>query len=555
MLTRKFPPCGFSSSSSGLRFSIVAFFFFVLSALVILPNSFAAQLRIAWDPNTEGDLAGYKVFCGTAPRNYGTPIKVGNVTSHTVTGLMAGQIYYLAVRAYDSSGNESGFSNEASGAAVEPNEPNQSLSFRVQTNPPGISFVVDGTTYSSAQTFNWAAGSSHDLSVVSPQGGSGGTRYVFAKWSDGGAQSHKITTPAANATYTANFTTQYSLTTGVRPTGAGTVTPSGTSWYNSGQNVSLRAIANSSYKFSGWSGSLSGSSSSASIVMNAAKNLTANLSPLSRPNSRKKILDFDQDGKTDLTIWRPNGDWCVRPSSGEASWVANWGQAGDIPVPGDYDGDGETDLAVYRPSTGFWHRALSSGGTIVSQWGGPSFVPVPGDYDGDGKTDVAVYQPSDGSWHRALSSGGTIVSGWGGPSFVPVPGDYDGDGKTDVAVYQPTDGAWYLALSSGGTIVTQWGGPDFVPVPGDYDGDGKTDVAVYQPADGTWHRVLSSGGTIVSQWGGPDFVPVPGDYDGDGRADVAVYQPADGTWYLAPSSGGTITAAQGGSIRDLPLTF
>ena len=30
----------------------------------------------------------------------------------------------------------------------------------------------------------------------------------------------------------------------------------------------------------------------------------------------------------------------------------------------------------------------------------------------------------------------------------PVPGDYDGDGKADLAVYRRTDGAWYLRMSS-----------------------------------------------------------------------------------------------------------
>src|SRR5947207_2063567 len=31
----------------------------------------------------------------------------------------------------------------------------------VQTNPTGLSFSVDGTTYISAQTFSWTPGSSH----------------------------------------------------------------------------------------------------------------------------------------------------------------------------------------------------------------------------------------------------------------------------------------------------------------------------------------------------------------------------------------------------------
>jgi hypothetical protein len=73
------------------------------------------SISLAWDANTESDLGGYKVYYGTASRTYGTPIDVGNVTSHKAEGLTIGQTYYFAVTAYDTSNNESDYSNEASG--------------------------------------------------------------------------------------------------------------------------------------------------------------------------------------------------------------------------------------------------------------------------------------------------------------------------------------------------------------------------------------------------------------------------------------------------------
>ena len=72
----------------------------------------AASVSLMWDPNTEGDLAGYKVHVGTASRTYSESIDVGHVTSFTVSNLADGQTYFFAVTAYDVMANESSFSSE-----------------------------------------------------------------------------------------------------------------------------------------------------------------------------------------------------------------------------------------------------------------------------------------------------------------------------------------------------------------------------------------------------------------------------------------------------------
>ena len=76
--------------------------------------SFGSVHRIAWDANTEPDVAGYKVYVGRSSTVYdqlGSPINVGNVTSYDLT-FPTGGAWYVAVTAYDSSGNESGPSTE-----------------------------------------------------------------------------------------------------------------------------------------------------------------------------------------------------------------------------------------------------------------------------------------------------------------------------------------------------------------------------------------------------------------------------------------------------------
>ena len=91
----------------------------ILSASLLLFALFPARLAataltLAWDLNTEADLAGYKVYYGTRSRDYDSIIDVGNVTQDTIKGLAPETRYYLALTAYDFSGNESDLSAEAS---------------------------------------------------------------------------------------------------------------------------------------------------------------------------------------------------------------------------------------------------------------------------------------------------------------------------------------------------------------------------------------------------------------------------------------------------------
>ena len=142
----------------------------------------------------------------------------------------------------------------------------------VQTNPAGLTFSVDGTSYSCTQTFSWTLGSSHTIGTTSPQNGASGVRYVWSRWSDNGTISHTVA-PTVNKTYTATFTTQYYLTMAHGTWGS--VSPT-SGWKNNGATVSISATPTNNtqvnYSFSGWTGtgtgSYSGTNNPASITMN-----------------------------------------------------------------------------------------------------------------------------------------------------------------------------------------------------------------------------------------------------------------------------------------------
>ena len=120
----------------------------------------------------------------------------------------------------------------------------------------------------------------------------------------------------------------------------------------------------------------------------------------------------------------------------------------------DFDGDGKTDLSVYRPSDGNWYLDRSAQGFTGLHFGDSTDIPTPGDFDGDGKTDLAVWRPSTGVWYRINSSDGTFFysSPFGPTGALPQVADFDGDGRDDLAMFIPFQETWVWQNSSNGTI-------------------------------------------------------------------------------------------------------
>jgi hypothetical protein len=150
----------------------------------------------------------------------------------------------------------------------------------ITTNPPGLQVIVDGTTVTTPQTYDWALNSTHTLSVGNDvqtlTGDIAGTTtsttfyYTYGRWNDNGAQTHTITIlpgnneaafPAASpavTVYLASFIELVPYANTIYPAGAGTTAPSpapqsypGSAlvFYTARQPVTLTATANAGQNF------------------------------------------------------------------------------------------------------------------------------------------------------------------------------------------------------------------------------------------------------------------------------------------------------------------
>jgi hypothetical protein len=267
-------------------------------------------------------------------------------------------------------------------------------------------------------------------------------------------------------------------------------------------------------------------------------------------------VDFDGDGKTDISIYRPSvGEWWYSRSSDGIVPALQFGNSSDKPMPADYTGDGKDDIAVWRTTTGEWYILRSEDNSYLSfTFGQAGDKPIVGDFDGDNKADPGVFRPSTREWFILKSTGGVTITTFGLTDDVPVVADYDGDGKSDIAVYRRTNfvSQWWVRRSSdAGIYAVSFGDAASSPVPGDYTGDGKADIAVYSGL--TWYTLRSEDGSFYTvPFGRSGDYPVQGDYDGDGKFDPAVFRPSGSTWFVNRSTAGVLIA-NFGTTGDIPL--
>jgi uncharacterized repeat protein (TIGR02543 family) len=131
------------------------------------------------------------------------------------------------------------------------------------------------------------------------------TGYTFSGWSGDltGTTNPATVVMDTNKSVTANFTAiPVTYTLSVSATnGTVTKTPNQTS-YTSGQTVTLQATPDPSYKFSGWSGDLTGTTNPATLTMNANKSVTASFRAAGKSSKKLSSQAVSTDMNTDASL-------------------------------------------------------------------------------------------------------------------------------------------------------------------------------------------------------------------------------------------------------------
>lgn len=84
----------------------------------------------------------------------------------------------------------------------------------------------------------------------------------------------------------------------------------------------------------------------------------------------------------------------------------------------DFDGDGRSDLSVFRPSDRYWYLNRSAAGYGYFQWGLTTDTLIAANYDADDKTNIGIYR-GDGRRRGRCSDPGTIAIS--GEPYLEIP--------------------------------------------------------------------------------------------------------------------------------------
>ena len=230
-------------------------------AVLCSTTAMAGTATLTWEAPTTysdgspmNDLAGFRIYYGTASKNYTSNVDAGNVTTYQLGNLPDGVTVYFAVTAYNSAGLESVSSNEASKTF-----PATAYSLTVTAAGSGSGSVTSspaGISCGTACSASFAVASSVTLTAT-PAASS-----TFSGWSGActGTGSCSVTMDAAKSV-TANFAVKtYTVTPSAGANGA--ISPSTAQTVNHNATTSFTVTPVAGYRIvsvTGCGGTLNGS--------------------------------------------------------------------------------------------------------------------------------------------------------------------------------------------------------------------------------------------------------------------------------------------------------
>jgi hypothetical protein len=223
--------------------STLVIYFLPLLLLSLFPSPVRSfQLTFAWDPNTEADLAGYKIYMGYQTRTYSWQMDAGFQPQATVDNLVEGTPYFFSVTAYNTKGQESGFSNEVRYGSLSVT-PQATLAVKKQGAGSG---TVSGTGIQCGSDCSEIVipGSLVTLTAA-PAAGS-----TFGGWSGSctGSTPTCVLNVNTTTTVTAAFNLSNAYTISATAGSNGTISPSGATPVSPGGSQTYRIAAGSRYR-------------------------------------------------------------------------------------------------------------------------------------------------------------------------------------------------------------------------------------------------------------------------------------------------------------------
>ncbi len=527
-----------------------------LAMLAVLLGSASAidaqtVITLAWDANTEPDIAGYQVSYGTQSGAYSTIVDVGNVTSKPIT-ITSGIRYYFAVKAYTSSTPRlySPYSTEVS---YPVGGPSARLLWRHAATGQNVAWFMNGVTIASTSSLAAAPDPNWEMAATADFNGDGQDDIVW----------HNLAT-GQNVIWFMNGSTLLSVMS------LPTVADRG---WQIGAAIDLSGDGQPDLV---WRNAVTGQN--VIWVMNGET--VAGIAPL--PDVADPLWqvvgagDFNGDGHPDL-VWRhlstgQNVVWFLDgvtflasaelPPVTDLRWY--------IGLVGDFNGDGHPDLVWRNAQSGenvVWYL---DGLTLVGTASLPTVADTAWDLAGHRARLVPVRAASDFNfdarpdlvWRNAATGENGIWFTTGttraGTAVLPTvadvnwqlaaTADVNGDGMADLIWRNRSTGQNAVWFMNGSTFVWQAMLP---PVPdtnwqlsaaADFNGDGRSDLVWRNAVTGQNAVWLMDGTTTIgtaslpsvtdANWG----IVAAIDLNGDGATDLVCRNAVTGenaVWFMS----------------------